>query len=121
MTPKKYSKKERLTTEMIETMLKATAGNVSLAAEKLGVSRMTLYRKINASERLQITLDAEREKLVDMAETALRALILEKNVAAIIFTLKTQGKKRGYIERQEIEQSGEVITRVYRGVSLEDL
>ena len=38
----------------------------------------------------------------DFAESELMKLIKDGNVAATIFFLKTQGKARGYIERQEV-------------------
>ena len=37
-----------------------------------------------------------------MAESQLHKQILDNSVPATIFYLKTKGKKRGYIERQEI-------------------
>ena len=40
--------------------------------------------------------------MVDMSEGALFKQIQEGNPAAIFFHLKTMGKKRGYVERQEV-------------------
>ena len=39
---------------------------------------------------------------LDFAESQLHKQISENSTAATIFYLKTKGKKRGYIERQEI-------------------
>lgn len=91
----------RLTVEQIENALRAKAGNISEAARSLGVSRTTFYRRIEESPRLQEYLEDAREALVDIAESALRAEVLDRNITAIIFALKTQGKKRGYVERTE--------------------
>jgi len=91
-----------LTVEQVEHALKRTAGNVSAAARELGVSRTTVYKKVNASPTLQEILADAREELVDIAESALRREVLAGNITAIIFTLKTQGKSRGYVERQEV-------------------
>lgn len=71
------------------------------AARQLGIARSTLYRKIEANPELQELLIDTREELIDLAESALRKEVLQGNIAAIIFTLKTQGKGRGYIERHE--------------------
>ena len=91
-----------LTVKQAEDALKKTAGNVMAAARALGVSRSTLYRKISESAALQEVLTDAREELVDIAESALRKEVLNGNITAIIFTLKTQGKERGYVERQEL-------------------
>jgi len=41
--------------------------------------------------------------VLDFAEHHLHKLISQGNPAATIFLLKTKGKGRGYVERQEIE------------------
>jgi hypothetical protein len=43
---------------------------------------------------------------LDYAESKLHSQIKKENATAIIFYLKTKGKKRGYIERQEITHDG---------------
>lgn len=91
-----------LTDKQIEAALRAKLGNVTAAARELGYSRTQVYKKINANERLQEVLTEAREELVDIAETALRKELLAGNMTAIIFTLKTLGKQRGYVERQEV-------------------
>lgn len=96
----------RLTVDQIEHALKAASGNITYAADGLRVSRTTLYRRINESARLQQVLEDAREKLIDVAESALHKQVLEGNITAIIFTLKTVGKHRGYVERKEHEHSG---------------
>jgi hypothetical protein len=58
--------------------------------------------------------DAEYKKAVedlndvaiDFAESQLHKQIKDGNSTATIFYLKTKGKKRGYVERQEIEATG---------------
>ncbi len=48
-------------------------------------------------------MDSIKGGVLDFAESNLKKLEKEGNPAATIFFLKTKGKKRGYIERQEIE------------------
>lgn len=45
------------------------AGNVTLAAQRLGMTRGALAERIAKSEFLRGVLEDEREKTVDMAET----------------------------------------------------
>ena len=94
------------TVEQIENALKAKAGNIAAAADALGASRSTIYRHIQNSPTLAQSLVDYRESLVDIAESALRKGVIDGNMTAIIFTLKTQGKSRGYVERQEITGAG---------------
>jgi len=84
---------------MIEALDK-TLGNVTQAAELSGVTRKTHYEWMKEEAYAQAVADA-RNKALDFAESKLFKLIEDKNVTAIIFYLKTQGKDRGYIERIE--------------------
>ena len=91
----------------LEAALMATMGNITVAARRLGVDRGTVYRAIERF-KMQDVLEQAREKRLDMAESTLDKLMQEGNVTAVIFFLKTQGQKRGYIERKEIEHSGKI-------------
>lgn len=103
-TPEKPPRKPRVTVtdEQVAAALKAQRGNIVRTAEALDVDRSTVMRHIQDNPELQQVLIDAREALVDSAESALSKLIGEGNVAAIIFALKTQGKRRGWVERQEI-------------------
>lgn len=82
--------------------LKATHGNMSLAGQKLGVSRQAVWAVVQNHPELQKLIFDERQSMVDLAETALRGELLNGNITAIIYTLKSQGKDRGWAERQEL-------------------
>ena len=89
-----------------KTMLDAlerSLGIVSTACEKAGISRQTHYNWLKDDPEYKEAVRAIEERTIDFAESHLHALIKDKNPAATIFYLKTKGKKRGYIERQEIE------------------
>ncbi len=92
------------TAVQVEDALRKAAGNVTAAARGLGMSRTALHRRISRSQDLQRVLQEEREALVDMAESALRAEVLERNMTAIIWTLKAspEAKRRGWSERHEV-------------------
>jgi hypothetical protein len=49
---------------------------------------------------------------LDFAESQLHKQVKEGNTTATIFLLKTKGKKRGYIERQEIQMDGAIESKV---------
>jgi hypothetical protein len=83
----------------VEDAIRKSAGNVTYAAKALGVGRTALHARIAKSPDLQRVLQEEREALVDMAESALRAEVLDRNMTAIIWTLKAS--PRGQAARVE--------------------
>jgi hypothetical protein len=92
----------QLTVEKVQEALESCSGNISFAARKLGCARRTLYYKIQASPTLKAALEDARETALDNAESALQSAVLAKEAWAVCFTLKTIGKGRGYVERNEV-------------------
>lgn len=93
--------------DAIPQLIPELRGNVSAIARRLKIQRHTLYDLINADDNLKQLLADERERMLDNAEDQLGSAIDKGEAWAVCFTLKTQGKKRGYIERTEVENSGE--------------
>lgn len=93
-----------LPTELIAQALQQSAGNITEAARSLGMSRTGLHLRISKTASLQQVVKEEREALIDMAESALRAEILGGNMTAIIWALKAspEAKRRGWSERTEL-------------------
>lgn len=85
----------------IVSALRATGGMVTLAAQQLGCSHTVIYRRLDKDPILRQVLDEERDKALDIAEAALKRATLKGEAWAVCFTLKTIGKKRGYVERIE--------------------
>lgn len=87
-----------------------TFGNVSQACKLTEISRFTFYewKKKDAKFASEIEAIEPEEILVDFAENALIQRVSKGDTTAIIFLLKTKGKKRGYVERKEFEHSGQV-------------
>lgn len=83
-------------------MIDEFTGNLSMVARKLGVSRTTLYKFMEDKPTVKAALDEAREKMVDNVESKLYSKALGGDTVAMIFFLKTQGKRRGYVERQEV-------------------
>jgi len=90
------------TTEEIIDALEATNGLVSLAARRLGCNPQPIYTRAKNVARVQQAIEDSRTELVDHAELALRAAVLKKDPWAGALVLKTLGKSRGYVERQEV-------------------
>ena len=86
-------------------MLKAleqSLGIVTTAAKIAGINRCTHYDWMDKDEEYKKEVEAIGELVIDFAESQLHKQIKEGSGAATIFYLKTKGKKRGYIEAQEI-------------------
>ncbi len=114
------SKKPSLDT--FRKVANACGGILSDIAANLSVERSTVYTWCKDDDQFSQALEDSRERFIDLAESNLRKLVAgvpaiekdengEKRFAgwikppsetAIIFTLKTRGKKRGYVERSEV-------------------
>jgi len=94
--------KDKYTAAQIIEALREKHGNLSAASRYLGCSRDTVRRYINTYPTVKAVADEERETLIDFAENQLFQQVKDGNITAIIFTLKTIGKHRGYVERQEV-------------------
>lgn len=108
----KTTVKKRVITE--KAMIKAiekSYGIITLIAERLKIHRSAVYNNIKKFQ-LNELIEIERERLVDFAESKLIENIRKGKETSIIFTLKTLGKKRGYIEKQEIEVQNSIEQKV---------
>tara|TARA_R100000700_G_C3177093_1_gene152134 strand:+ start:4213 stop:4557 length:345 start_codon:yes stop_codon:yes gene_type:complete len=97
--------KQKLTKK--ETFLKClrnNLGHISRACESAKISRGTYYKWIDEAE-FKEQVDAVNEGLVDHVEHQLLKKIDMGDTTAIIFYLKTKGKNRGYVEKQEVSLS----------------
>jgi len=104
-SPKKENVRPlRYKTPQILEALKATGGLVYMAARKLGCDPSTINKRAKTSPEIQAAIDNARGDMLDMAEHELKKAVRGGDMTAIIFTLKTIGKGRGYVER--IEQTG---------------
>jgi len=78
-------------------------GIVSSAAKLCGLGTMTHRRYILSDPEYKEAVEEINEMVLDYGESKLLELINDKNPAAVIFFLKTKGKKRGYIEQPGYE------------------
>ena len=96
----------KYTASQIIDALQTQEGRVALAAEQLGCTAQTIYNYRDRFPSIGEFIKHKAEKRLDMVENKLWDAIMDGNIAAIIFYLKTQGKERGYVERQELQHSG---------------
>ncbi|KKT30745.1 MAG: hypothetical protein UW18_C0011G0006 [Microgenomates group bacterium GW2011_GWF1_44_10] len=87
-------------------------GNISAIARAFGITRSAIYDYIEKRPELKDIIQDERESILDDAESELFKQAKRGNLSALIFFLKTQGKKRGYVERSEITGSEGAAIRV---------
>lgn len=87
----------------IEAAIKDSGGIMSTIAERLRCDWHTADKYIKADKSLIEAYTAETESVIDLAESKLIENIGDNDNTAIIFYLKTKGKKRGYVERSEVE------------------
>ena len=88
-----------------ESLLKAleqSLGVVTVACKNADIPRSTYYKWLNEDKDFAQQVEDIANIAVDFAETKLHEQIQNGNTTATIFYLKTKGKQRGYVERQEI-------------------
>lgn len=85
--------------------LKKNAGIVSRAAAAIQLDNGTHYRWLKDDPEYSAAVAELDNIVIDLAEAALLSKIKEGDTTAIIFFLKTKGRKRGYIETKTIESA----------------
>ena len=93
--------------QMIEA-LEQSLGIVTSACRLTGISRSKYYCWLESDPEFKKAVEDVQEICLDFAESKLHDQISDGNVSATIFYLKTKGKKRGYIERQEVQEIGKL-------------
>ena len=92
----------RVTDKRMLDAIKKNGGAVYLAARELGCAPNTIYNRMKKTPALKQAVEDARGEVVDYAEQKLRLAILNGEPWAIAMALKTIGKSRGYVERQEV-------------------
>ena len=97
MNESRHIKKESLL-----AALEKSLGVVTVACRQTDTPRSTYYKWLKEDANFFEQVKDIENVALDFAESSLHEQIQEKNTSATIFYLKTKGKNRGYIERQEI-------------------
>lgn len=82
--------------------LEKSLGVVAQACQTAGISRQTFYRWKEEDEEFRSEVGDISEIAIDFVESQLFKQIQTGSTGATIFYLKTKGKKRGYVETQEV-------------------
>lgn len=86
--------------------LERSLGIVTTACRAVGISRQTHYNWMKSDDDYRERCDELENVALDFAESQLHAQIKSGVPSSTIFYLKTKGKGRGYIEKQQIEIEG---------------
>ena len=87
---------------MLEALRKCL-GIVSTACKNTGIDRGTHYDWLKADPNYASAVAELDNVVLDFAESQLHKQVGEGDTTAIIFLLKCKGKKRGYVEKTEVE------------------
>ncbi len=92
--------------------LKKHHGSISKAARELEITSRTIYKYRDKYPKIREALESSREdfdsELLDLAESKLKNAIAASEPWAIKYALQTKGRTRGYVDKKEIEHSGEI-------------
>jgi len=90
-------------------------GVVTDSCQEAGICRTTHYRWLKEDPEYREAVDEIGDVSLDFAESKLLDQIRNGNTTATIFYLKTKGRKRGYIERQDFDHTtgGDKINEVW--------
>lgn len=91
--------------QLIEAM-KKFHGIVTKACEAVGISRNQFYQYYNNDSAFKAEIDSMDEINLDTVEDKLFQNIIDRDRASIFFYLKYKGRKRGYVDSQDLNISG---------------
>lgn len=94
---KKNTKKKKVLEQ-----LRLHKGIVTSACDSSGIHRSTFYAWCDQDDDFAREVKSIKEDAIDFVESRMMKRIEEGSDTMIIFFLKTQAKKRGYVERQEV-------------------
>ena len=97
------NKSRHIKKESILQALEKSLGVVTMACKSADVPRSTYYKWLKEDEEFTKAVKDIENIALDFGESQLHKQIKDGNTSATIFFLKTKGKKRGYIERSELD------------------
>jgi hypothetical protein len=92
----------KIDSSLIVEAIRKARGNISRAADKIGMSRQHLHSRINAETELKDIVEECRERFLDETEDVFQAKVLSGDTVSMLFALKTIGRKRGYDQDRDV-------------------
>lgn len=102
MTMSKTTEQTEHNKKRVLDELEGQYGIVTTACRRANVGRTQFYHWVNTDPEFAAKVKDIKEQVIDFTENKLLKAIEEGNITAILFYLKTQGKRRGYVEGQEV-------------------
>jgi hypothetical protein len=97
-----YTELDTLKKRSMMKALEGSLGVITTACKSIGITRQTHYNWLANDPVYKKFSDGMQDMALDFAESQLHKQILDGNPTATIFFLKTKGRNRGYVERQEL-------------------
>ena len=91
--------------ELLEALEKSL-GIVTTACKNVNIHRDTYYEWLKKDKDFKKKVKELENVALDFAESQLHKHIAKGNPLSTMFYLKCKGKKRGYIEQQEVKLTG---------------
>jgi len=108
----------KLSKKKVVLAIEGTGAIMSVIAKRLNVARQYIYEYFNKHPDLKKYLDAEEERTIDEYEEVLKMIATEgalrdsTTLGAVKYYLNNKARRRGFAERQEIQHSGDAVTKV---------
>lgn len=96
MAGKKNGRPLKYTVEQVLEAIKDTGGIKTEVCQRLNCGRRTIYLYIDRFPEIKAAFEEEEEKVLDMAESSLFAMIQNGDLTAIFYYLNNKGRRRGY-------------------------
>lgn len=93
--------------EQVLEAIDGSGGIVSAVAQRLGCDWNTAKKYIERWKETRAAFDAERERVLDLAETTLVRSIRDGDVGAAKWYLSRLGRHRGYGDAVDVTSGGE--------------
>ena len=103
---KRKSKNPELHKKQLIEAMKKFHGIVTKSCEAVGISKNQFYQYYNNDSNFKAEIDSMEDINLDTVEDKLFQNIMDRDKASIFFYLKYKGRKRGYVDSQDLNISG---------------